>query len=331
MKILITGGAGYIGSHIIKNLLKEGFLVVTIDDLSGGFIWPIEFLRKLYPDKLEFIKGDFGDKEKISEIFFKNNIEAVMHLAAKIDASESLKNPELYHEENYLKSVNLIDAVTSAGCDKFIYSSTAAVYGNPEYLPIDEKHPTNPLNPYGQTKLDFEKYLTRVTNLKYIILRYFNVGGSDPEGNLGRSHINSCDLIENIFKVALGQSEILEIFGSDYKTQDGTPVRDLVHVEDIAYGHILALENIGKFAGEIFNFGSEKGYTVKEIVDKASLIIGKEIPVEISNKRPGDIAVSVASAQKARELLGWIHKYSNLDDIIKTDWVWRNKNPKGYI
>lgn len=328
-KVLVTGGAGYIGSHLIKNLLKQNYQIVILDNLSSGSITPIEIIKKNYGD-IEFIKGDLADKEKLAEIFQKNEIDAVMHLAAKIDVNESVKNPNLYHQENYINSINLVEAMTASGCNKLIFSSTAAVYGNPEYTPIDENHPTNPTNPYGQTKLDFEKYLKKVENLKYIILRYFNVGGSDPVGNLGRSHLYMSDLIENIFKVALGQKEILEIFGSDYETRDGTPIRDFMNVEDVALAHILALGKIDAVSGEVFNLGSESGFSVKEIIDKASIIIGKEIPTEAIERRPSDIVVSVASAQKAKELLDWNPQYSDIDSIIRTDWNWRKRHPLGY-
>lgn len=328
-KILVTGGAGYIGSHLIKNLLKEGFSVITLDNLSTGFIEPMEIIKKNF-DEFEFIRGDLGDKNLLEKIFSENEISIVVHLAAKIDAAESVKKPAFYHQENYLNSINLIEAMTAAGVNRFLFSSTAAVYGNPKYIPIDENHPTNPTNPYGQTKLDFEKYLKTVENLQFIILRYFNVGGSDPGGLLGRSHLQSQDLMENIIKVGLGQQEILSIFGNDYDTLDGTPIRDFLHVEDVASAHILAMQKLENQSGQIFNLGSEKGFSVKEIISKTILITGKEIPVKVAPKREGDIAVSVASAQKAKEQLGWNPRYSDLDSIIRTDWNWRKIHPFGY-
>lgn len=328
-KILVTGGAGYVGTHLVKNLLKEGFEVVVLDNLSSGFIQAVEIIKKNYGE-VEFIKIDLMDIEKLSEIFINRNIDAVMHLAAKIDVVESLEESELYHQENFVNSVNLIEAMTAVGVDKFIFSSTAAVYGNPEYTLIDEKHPTDPLSPYAQTKLDFEKYLSRVENLKYVILRYFNVGGSDLEGILGKSHLQSQNLMENIIKVGLGKEEKIQIFGDDYDTPDGTPIRDFIHVEDVVQAHVLALQKIDGYTGEIFNLGSEQGFSVKEIIDKASIIMSKEIPTETVPRRAGDIAVSVASAQKAKELLDWQPQYSDIDSIIRTDWNWRKKHPLGY-
>jgi len=328
-KILVTGGAGYIGSHVVKNLLKEDFSILVIDNLSSGFIEPIEILKSKYKN-LEFIKVDLSNKDLLEEIFAKEKIDAVMHFAAKVSVQESVDNPDLYHQENFLNSINLIEAMSNAGVEKFIFSSSCVVYGTPQYTPIDEKHPTNPESPYGQTKLDFEKYLQKVSNLKSVIFRYFNVGGSDPEGRLGKSNIEREDLIANIIKVALGQKQILSIYGGDYDVQDGTAIRDFVHVEDISQGHILALEKIDQVFGEIFNLGSGVGFSVKEIIDKASIIIGKEIPTEMVERRIGDIPVSVASAQKVKEQLKWNPQYSDLDSIIRTDWNWRKKYPFGY-
>lgn len=342
MKIFVTGGAGYIGSHLVKNLLKEKFEVVAFDNLSTGFIEPLEIIRKEFASPtggLEFIRGDLANVGLLEKIFQQKKIDVVIHLAAKTDAAESVRKAEVYHQENYINSINLIEAMTNAGVDQFIFSSTAAVYGNPQSTPIDESHPTKPENPYGQTKLDFEKYLARSENLKYLIFRYFNVGGSDSAGLVGRSHFASQDLMENIFKVALGQKQILKIFGDNYDTPDGTPIRDFIHVEDVSAAHILALKKIANPpAGEspvgagskIFNLGSEQGFSVKEIIDKASLIIGREIPTETAQRREGDITVSVASAQKAKEILGWNPQYSNLDSIIRSDWNWRKIHPKGY-
>ena len=328
-KILVTGGAGYIGSHTVKNLLKEGFSIIALDNLSTGFIEPMETIKKEIGD-FEFIRGDLGDKELLEKIFHENQIEAVMHLAAKIYVDESVREPELYHQENFIKSVELIEAMTKAGINKLIFSSTGSVYGNPQSTPIDEKHATHPTNPYAQTKLDFEKYLERVENLQIIILRYFNVGGSDPTGRIGRSHLTSQDIMENIFKTALGQKKSFQFFGTDYPTPDGTAIRDYIHVEDISQAHILALKKFGQFSGEVFNLGSETGFSVREVINKATLVIGREIPHEEGERRPGDAAISVASAAKAKEKLGWNPQYSDLDQILLSDWRWRKVHPFGY-
>lgn len=329
MKILVTGGAGYIGSHVVKKLLEKNYQVLVVDNFSTGFIEPLEILRQKYPN-LEIIKADLGDKDRLKDILTKNKPEAVMHLAAKIDVSESVERPELYYQENYINSVNLVEAMTEAGVNKLIFSSTAAVYGDPAYTPVDENHPTKPLNPYGQTKLDFEKYLAKCQDLKYVVFRYFNVGGSDQNGLLGKSHLRSQDLIENIIKTSLNQREFFEVFGADYETPDGTAIRDFISVEDVAAAHILALEKIDSHCGEIFNLGSSKGFSVKEMLEKAEKIIGQKINTKFSPRRPGDLSVSVASAQKAKTKLGWNPQNSNLNDIISSDYHWRSEHPFGY-
>lgn len=333
--ILVSGGAGYIGSHLIKNLLKEGFFVVVVDNLSSGFIEPIEIIRNKYVSKennLEFIKGDLNDRENLDKIFSQRKIDIVMHLAAKTNVIESIQKPSFYNQENYVNSVNLIDAMTAHNINKIIFSSTAAVYGDPKYTPIDEAHSTSPLNPYAQTKLDFEKYLSKIRNLKYTVFRYFNVGGADLEGNLGKSHLESQDLMENIMKVALGQKEFLSIYGNDFETSDGTPIRDFVHVEDISFAHVLAIKKIDQFeGGQIFNLGSQNGFSVKEIINQASLIINRDLPIKNEKRRQGEIAISVTSIAKAKNILGWEPQHSDICEIIQTDWNWRKNHPKGYI
>lgn len=327
--ILVTGGAGYIGSHIVKGLLEKNYIVLVLDNFSTGFIEPLQIMTKNF-NGLSYVNCDLADTKKLKEIFLKNEIEAVIHLAAKIDVTESLKKPDLYVKENFLNSINLVEAMTEAGVNKLIFSSTAAVYGNPVYTPIDENHPVLPLNHYGQTKLDFEKYLGKCQNLKYVIFRYFNVGGSAMDGNLGKSHLNSQDLIENIIKTSLGQQEYLEVFGSDYDTSDGMAIRDFVHVEDIASAHILALEKINECQGEVFNLGSEKGFSVKEIIAMSEEVTGENLNIKYLPRREGDISVSIASAKKVKSRLGWEMKNSTLSSIITSDWHWRKDHPEGY-
>lgn len=338
--ILVTGGAGYIGAHICKKLLEENQEVLVLDNFSTGFFEPIEILKTKYP-KLECINADLENKEKLEEIFSKYKIDSVIHLAAKIDVSESFQKPKEYHQVNYLDGVNLIEAMTKAGTEKLIFSSTAAVYGNPQYTPIDETHPATPLNPYGQTKLDFEKYLTKCKNLKHIIFRYFNVGGASQDQLIGKSHLQSQDLMENIMKVALGQKEFLEIYGNNFSTPDGTAIRDFIHVEDVADAHVLALKylNDRSFSSSaqsrvaqdtVFNLGSENGFSIKEIIDKASKIINKKIKSINSAPRPGDISKSIASSKKVKTTLLWEPTNSNLETIISTDWNWRKLHPLGY-
>lgn len=332
-KILVTGGAGYIGSHVARKLLDKGYSVLVADNFSTGFVEPMEILRKKYSN-FSYMNADLLDTEKLEEMFQNNKIDAVIHLAAKISVPESIEKPDLYNQVNYRGGVNLVEIMTKFGVGKIIFSSTAAVYGDPSYTPIDENHPTKPLNPYGQTKLDFEKYLSRCPNLKYVVFRYFNVGGASLDGILGKSHLESQDLIENIMKVALGQKEGLEIYGDDFKTPDGSAIRDFIHVEDLAEAHILALRNMDNSlpggSGEVFNLGSEKGFSIKETVLAANKFINKEIPMSITAKRAGDISVSIASSKKAQNLLNWRALNSNLEDIISSDWNWRKDHPMGY-
>jgi len=328
-QILVTGGAGYIGTHIAKNLLKEGFKVLILDNLSTGFIEPIKILQKKYPD-CEFVKGDLADKDLLKKIFSENDIETVIHLAAKINVRESIQQPEAYTSENYLNGINLVEAMVARGVNRLVFSSTCAVYGEPKYIPIDEQHPTKPINPYSQTKLDFENYLKKVRNLQFLTFRFFNVGGSDPEGLIGKAHLINPDLTENIMKVALNQEDFLEIFGNNYDTKDGTAVRDYIHVEDISQAHITGLKNLEKLDGEIINLGSEKGFSVKEVIITAENVVGKTIPIKIGQRKEGDVACSIASAQKAKDMFGWQPQYSNLETIIETDWAWRKKHPDGY-
>lgn len=329
MNILVTGGAGYIGSHITKKLLEQGDKVVVVDNFTTGFTTPMEILRKKYSD-FSYINADLLDTEKMEEIFTNNTFDAVIHLAAKISVPESLEKPDLYNEVNFQAGVNLVEVMTRHGVGKIVFSSTAAVYGNPEYTPIDENHSTKPLNPYGQTKLDYEKYLAQCQNLKYVIFRYFNVGGASLDGQIGKSHIESQDLIENIMKVNLGQKDSLEIYGDGFKTPDGSAIRDFIHVEDLAKAHILALKKIDKVSGETFNLGSEKGFSIKETIESANKIIGKDVPIKIVEKREGDISVSIASSKKAQEKLGWTADNSNIESIISSDWNWRKNNLLGY-
>lgn len=332
-KILVTGGAGYIGSHIVKHLLKSGYRVLVIDNLSAGFSDAIDLIKSKYGD-IDFLQLDLADKEKVNEVFKKNQIDAVIHLAAKIFVDESVKKPELYHQENYLNSVNVLNAMTNSGVKNIIFSSTAAVYGDPKYVPVGEKHPTNPLSPYAQTKLDFERYLEKTTNLNFIVFRFFNVAGSDLEGFLGKSHTKSNDLIENIMKVALHQKEHIKIYGNNFSTPDKSPIRDFIHVEDVARAHVLGLRKILnplESVREIFNLGTDSGFSVREVIDKATTVIGEEIPTVLEAPREGDLGISIADNNKAKIQLGWKPEVVDLGKIIESDWLWRKDHPMGYI
>jgi UDP-glucose 4-epimerase len=326
MKILITGGAGYIGSHIVKELLEEKHQIFIYDNLvkghrqavSGGF----------------FIFGDLADKNKLNQVLKKYKPKVVIHLASFIEAGESMKKPEKYFNNNVLNGLNLLEAMVENKIKFIIFSSSAAVYGQPKKIPIKENHPLKPINIYGQTKYLFEKlleYFDKNYGLKYISLRYFNAAGADLSGKIGEDHRPETHLIPNILKVALGQKKYFEIYGDDYPTKDGTCIRDFIHVIDLAHAHILALKFlVKKKKSKVYNLGSEKGFSVKEVLEKCILITKRIIPAIIAPKRIGDPPVLIASSAKIKKELGWKPRYSDLETIIKTAWNFHQKYPKGY-
>ena len=318
MKILITGGAGYIGSHVVKLLGKRGYEVLVIDNLSTGHKEAV-----LYGN-LEIV--DLADKEEINKILKDFNPEAVMHFAAAIEVAESVENPAKYYRNNTVNTLNLLEAMVENDIKNFIFSSTAAVYGMPEKVPVKEDAPLNPINPYGQSKAFVEKILNdfdKAYDFKYISLRYFNVAGADPEGELGQSYQNATHLITRALKTAKGEYEKLYIFGTDYPTSDGTAIRDYIHVMDLAEAHILALDYLLKEKkSDIFNLGYGHGYSVKEVVETAKKVTGIDFPVEETDRRPGDPAVLIADSTKAKKVLNWKPKYDNLEFIIKTAYSW---------
>lgn len=320
MKILVTGGAGYIGSHTVKELLKTGrYEVLVFDNLSTGKKESVSSPAKL-------IIGDLESLLDLEKIFKENKFDAVIHFAASKDAAESVLDPEKYYENNVVNGLNLLNATVGAGVKNIIFSSTAAVYGDAKNVPVDEKTLTNPINPYGQTKLMFEKILAdyeKAYSIKYVSLRYFNAAGADIDGKLGCDFENGKDLVSVLMRVALGKEKKFIINGTDYKTKDGTAVRDLIHVNDLASAHLKALEYLEKRGNSnIFNLGSEKGFTVKEAVDLTKRITGTNFEVEEGPRRLGDISISIASSEKAKKLLGWETRHSDLGSIIKTSWNW---------
>lgn len=324
-KILVTGGAGYIGSHTVKELLGCGYSqVLVLDNLSTGNEGAV-----LAPARL--IKGDLSDKDFLEKTFSENEIDAVIHFAASKDAAESVREPKKYYENNLINSLNLLNAMVEKGVKKIIFSSTAAVYGDTEKVPVDESVPTNPVNPYGWTKLMFEGAMAdyeRAYGLKYASLRYFNVAGADVDGRLGNDYKGRKeDLVSALMEVAVGKRDKFIINGTDYETKDGSCVRDLIHVNDLASAHILALEYLERGGkSEIFNLGSESGFTVKETADMTKKATGTNFIVEDGHRREGDIVVSIASSKKAKKILGWQQKHNSLESIIKTAWEWENKN-----
>jgi len=321
MRILVTGGAGYIGSHTVKELEKQNYEVIIFDNLSTG--------RKELVKGKKLIMGDLKNLDDIKEVFKKYKFDAVMHFASLIQVGESYKKPLKYYRENILNSLNLLQAMIEEGVKYFIFSSSAAVYGIPEFTPITEEHPLNPVNPYGETKFFVEKMLQnfdRAYGLKYVSLRYFNAAGADPDGELGELHEPETHLIPNILLFLLGKKERFEIYGNDFPTPDGTAIRDYIHVTDLARAHILALERLLETKkSEVFNLGMKKGYSVLEVVKEVEKVTGKKVEYTIKPRREGDVPVLIASEERARKELNWKPQYSDLKTIIQTAWNWHRK------
>jgi UDP-glucose 4-epimerase len=323
--ILITGGAGYIGSHVAKELLHQGHRVIVYDNLQTGH-------RKATKDAL-FIEGDLASQETLKKIFQSHSIDSVMHFAADCQVGESVENPLKYFNNNIKNSLQLLEIMMEFNTRKLIFSSSAAVYGEPKKIPIPEEHPCLPVNPYGETKWIFEKVLQglhEAEKLDYISLRYFNAAGADPEGELGEDHSPETHLIPICLKAALTGNAI-PIYGTDYDTPDGTCIRDYVHVTDLALAHILALQKLeqGRSSG-IYNLGNGNGYSVKEVVDAIRKTTKKKVPTVESPRRPGDPPRLVASSVKIRDELGWTPTYPDLETIVETAWRWHRKHPNGY-
>ena len=324
--ILVTGGAGYIGSHTVLELVRAGREVVVVDNLSKGHV---RALRTPH-----FIEGDIADPSVLERIFSTFPIKKVIHFAAQSLVAESMRDPRKYFRENVVKGLALFDALIDAGVEGIVLSSTAAVYGHPQGCPIPEDAPAVPVNPYGESKLFLETALCRyaqVYGMKAVSLRYFNAAGADPGGELGEDHDPETHLIPNILNTALGKKDRLEIFGDDYPTDDGTAVRDYIHVTDLARAHILALDRIAEGPPwEVFNLGNARGFSVRQVLDCAERIIGREIPFEIAPRRAGDPATLVADASKAAKILGWQQNLADLETIVGTAWQWARAHPKGY-
>lgn len=326
MAILVTGGLGYVGSHAVKLLMDEGKQVVCLDDLSYGHLGA--------SNGSEVVIGDIGDAVVLKDIFAKHSIEAVMHFAAFAAVGESVENPQKYYFNNIRKSLVLLQQMMEAGVKKFIFSSTAAVFGEPQVVPIPEDHPKDPTNPYGRSKLMLEQILSeydRAYGMKWTALRYFNASGADPSGTIGEDHTPEHHIIPIVLDVALGKREKVSVFGTDWPTPDGTCVRDYVHVTDLAAAHLLALGALESGADSaVYNMGNGSGYSVKELITVAEEITGKKINAEAGPRRAGDPARLVASSEKIRKQLGWQPKYAELKTIIETAWEWHKNHPKGF-
>ena len=319
-KILITGGAGYIGSHIVKLLTQKKYQTITLDDLSSGH-------RDAVLDG-DFIQGDVGDEKLVNDIIKKNKPAAVIHLAASIQVEESITNPIKYYFNNTFKTLKLLEVLTKNNINNFIFSSTAAVYGNPSKIPVAETENLTPINPYGNSKKFSEQILIDMANssgIRHMILRYFNVAGADPEGDLGQRYESTANLIDKTLKVAKGESPKIEIYGTNFKTQDGTCVRDYIHVTDIAQAHLICLEHLlngGK--SNIFNLGYGQGFSVKEIIKIAQKITKINFTVEETKARQADPPIVIADSSKIKATLNWQPQYNDIEYIIKTAWDWQN-------
>ena len=331
-KILVTGGAGYIGSHCALSLLKKGYNVVIYDNLSTGHIETVNILKK-YGD-VTFYKGDLSDISYLDNVFKQTNIDAVIHFAAFSQVGESVKNPQKYYINNVCGTINLLKVMMDNNVKKIVFSSTAATYGNPEYTPIDENHKQKPINPYGQTKLMIEKIMDdydAAYGLRSVRLRYFNVAGADSEFRIGEWHEPETHLIPNILKSTFSGGKTFEMYGTDYNTKDGTCVRDYINIEDLAEAHILALCYLNN-GGEtnFFNLGTNNGNSVKEVFKACEEVTKKKIKVDVCPKRDGDPAILVADNSKAKQILNW-QPNKNLEYSIKTAYKWESLlNSKKY-
>ena len=321
---MVTGGAGYIGSVVVEGLLSDGHQVVVYDNLAKGH-------RQSVPENIPFIESDLLDRERLIAAFRQHEIDAVIHMAADSLVGESVEKPDKYYRSNVVAGLSLLDAMREVGVKRLVFSSTAAVYGEPEKQPIEESDPTNPTNTYGETKLTFERALRwyeSAYGIRYASLRYFNAAGATER--CGEWHDPETHLIPLVLQAATGRREHVEIYGEDYRTRDGTCVRDYIHVVDLARAHILALQILGERSA-IYNLGcGGDGYSVREVIDVANEITGREIPIKIGPRRAGDPAVLIASSEKIKRELGWSPQFQDLRLIVDSAWQWLQRHPHGY-
>lgn len=327
MAVLVCGGAGYIGSHAVRALLEAKREVIVLDNMQTGHVEAV-------PENIKLALGDLRDTEFLTRVFKENKIDGVIHFAADSLVGESMTNPAKYFENNVVGSMNLLNTMKEFNVKNIVFSSTAATYGEPKNIPILEIDETKPTNPYGESKLMVEKLLKwydYAYGIKYTALRYFNVAGAYPTGEIGEDHNPETHLIPIILQVALGKREKIGIYGDDYPTEDGTCIRDYVHVMDLVDAHILALDRL-KNGGEstVYNLGNGEGFSVKQVIDVARKVTKHPIPAEVSPRRAGDPAKLVASSEKAMKELKWKPKYASLNSIIETAWKWHKENPEGY-
>jgi UDP-glucose 4-epimerase len=324
MKVIVTGGAGYIGATTVQSLLDSGHEVVVYDNLSKGHADAV-------PDSVPLVQGDIADRQRLDSLFREHRPDAVVHFAALIEAGESMQVPEKYFRNNSASTLTLVESMLANGVGKFIFSSTAALYGEPERIPIHEDDILKPTNAYGESKLLVEQMLAwfhRIHGLRYSSLRYFNAAGSN--GRSGELHDPESHLIPIILQAAAGKRDHVSIFGTDYPTEDGTCIRDYIHVSDLADAHVLALEALDAREKLIYNLGNGKGFSVRQVIDSARRVTGKAIQAVESPRRPGDPAVLVASSDKIKKELRWSPRYPELDDIVASAWEWMQAHPHGY-
>ncbi len=321
MKILVTGGAGYIGAHAVRELKKAGYEVVIFDNLIYGH-------RELAQGE-PLIVGELENTALLRDVFAEHRFKAVMHFAAFAYVGESVENPAKYYRNNVAATLNLLEVMREAKVNQFIFSSTCATYGEPKEVPIPETHPQQPINPYGASKLMVERILqdySKAFGLKYVALRYFNAAGADESGEIGEDHNPETHLIPLVLDAALGRRKHITIYGTDYDTPDGTCIRDYIHVTDLAVAHVLGLKYLEKGGvSDVFNLGNGNGFSVREVIKTARQVTGKEIPVVEGARRAGDPARLIGSAEKAKQILGWKPKFNQLETIIATAWKWHQK------
>jgi UDP-glucose 4-epimerase len=325
MAILVTGGAGYIGSVAVEDLQAKGEETIVLDNLVYGH-------RQAVGKNAVFYEGNIGDTDLIHKILSEHEIEACMHFSAFAYVGESVEKPQIYYENNFVQTLHLLDALIEKGVKKFIFSSTCATYGEPQYVPIDEKHPQFPTSPYGWSKFMVERALVdydAAYNLKYVALRYFNACGASHR--CGEDHNPETHLIPLVLFAAQGKRDSISIFGDDYPTPDGTAIRDYIHISDLSQAHLLALEHLRKGSdSEFINLGNGQGFSVKEVIETAKKITGKPIEARIAPRRAGDPSRLVADSKKAREVLGWNPQFPDIESIIESAWEWHQANPNGY-
>ena len=325
MAILVTGGAGYIGSVVVDDLIENGETVAVIDNLSRGH-------RAAVNEQAAFYEGDIGDAELIGKIISENGVSSVMHFSALAYVGESVERPDLYYKNNVFQTVKLLDAMNAASVKHFVFSSTCATYGEPQYSPLDESHPQDPTSPYGRTKLIVEQILKdyeTAYGIKHVALRYFNACGATERR--GEHHDPETHIIPLVLETAVGTREFISVFGDDYPTPDGTAIRDYIHVSDLSQAHILAVKYLAGGGGsQQINLGTESGFSVLEVIEAARKVTGKKIEVKIVERRAGDPSRLVANAERARNVLGWKPKFTDLAATIESAWKWHQAHPNGY-